>query len=228
MAEEKSHIPDAPFRSGITSKYKLLIRDVTPKIEGYEYLLVDADGKEYRTVHPKHYAPDQLLRCMVHFEVANAALVVTDTFICNKQDFATAITDPPKPKPKPEPKPSVSAPRVILGDPIKKQISGVYKLLVVEVVKGKKKNSYVLEDAVGRKYTAQDTKLIKEGSVVGCKVIILKTRGCLKAIVASIGKRSKAHKRHHGYSHHGGHDWLPAPPVGTRFHLIYTPMGNKR
>ena len=52
-----TQIPDAPFRSGSTGKYKLLIKDVTPKFNGYEYLLVAADGKEYNSVAKEHYAP---------------------------------------------------------------------------------------------------------------------------------------------------------------------------
>ena len=39
--------PDAPFRSGITGKYKLLIKSVAPRFGNYEYALVDAEGKEY-------------------------------------------------------------------------------------------------------------------------------------------------------------------------------------
>jgi hypothetical protein len=221
-------IPDAPFRSGTTGKYKLLIRSMTPKFNGYEYELVDADGKEYKAASPKHYAPDQLLRCMVHFKVANASFVVTETLICSKQDLATAIPEPPKPKPKPEPKQTVSVARGMLGDPIKSRVSGVYKLLVVEVVRGDKKNSYVLEDAIGRKYKYQGKKYYKEGSIVGCQVNTLITKGGLKATVASMGKHPKASKSHRGHSSRGGHDWLPAPPVGTHIHIIYTPMGNKR
>ena len=106
----QSLIPDTPFRSGTTGKYKLLIRSVTPKFNGYEYELVDADEKDYKAVSPKHFAPGQLLRCMVHFMVANASFVVTETLICSKQDFATPIPEPPKPQPKPksEAKPTVS------------------------------------------------------------------------------------------------------------------------
>lgn len=116
----------------------------------------------------------------------------------------------------------------MLGDPIKSRVSGYYELLVVESVKGNKKNSYVLEDAIGRKYKYQDKKFYKEGGVVGCQVNTLITKGGLKATVVSMGKRPKATKSHKGHSSRSGHDWLPAPPVGTHIHIIYTPMGNKR
>lgn len=41
-------MPDSPFRNGSTGKYKLLIKSVAEKFGNYEYLLVDADGKEYK------------------------------------------------------------------------------------------------------------------------------------------------------------------------------------
>lgn len=48
---------------------------------------------------------------MVSFVVSNARLLVTDTAVCSKQDFATAIPDPPKPQPNPQPKAKVTAPK---------------------------------------------------------------------------------------------------------------------
>ena len=53
---EKHTTPDAPFRTGVNGKYKLLIKNVSPKLLGYEYELVDAEGKEYKAEHQKHYA----------------------------------------------------------------------------------------------------------------------------------------------------------------------------
>lgn len=90
------HKPDTPFRSGISGKYKLLIKSVTPVIRNYDYALVDADGKEYRARSQNHYAKDQILRCMVDFKVNGAKLVVSDVRICSKQDLATIIPEPKK------------------------------------------------------------------------------------------------------------------------------------
>lgn len=230
---QQVHILDAPFRSGTSGKYKLLIQGVSHNVDGYVYALVDAEGKEYLSIHPKHYAPEQILRCMVHFKVANATLIVTETLICSKQDFATALPDLPKPKQqkKQESDPMVSTVRGKLGDPIKSRVSGVYRLLVVEVDRGEKKCIYTLEDAIGRKYKAKSKRYYKAGSIIGCQVNTVLTTGGVKAAVASMGKRPKSPKGHHGHHGHAGRnsrDWLPAPPVGTHFHLIYTPMGNKR
>lgn len=58
-------IPDCPFRSGVSGKYKLLIKGVKPKIGSYEYGLEDAEGKEYEAVAKEHYSEGELLRCMV-------------------------------------------------------------------------------------------------------------------------------------------------------------------
>lgn len=58
-------IPDSPFRSGVSGKYKLLIKDVTPKFGSYEYDLVDAEGKEYKAAEKEHYSEGELIRCMV-------------------------------------------------------------------------------------------------------------------------------------------------------------------
>lgn len=93
MDKEPIHknVPDTPFRSSVTGKYKLLIKSVTHKAFNYEYELMDADVNEYAPGHPKHYVEGTLLRCMVYFKIASAKLVVTETLICNKQDLTVAI-----------------------------------------------------------------------------------------------------------------------------------------
>ena len=261
--EAVANIPDAPFRSGTTGKYKLLIKDVTRKYDGYEYELVDADGKEYKAVSPKHYAPDQLLRCMVHFKVANAAFVVTEMLICSKQDFAIPIPEPPKPQPKPVSKEVVKSPqnkpapkvkakdsvkkvqsgsdpqRKSLGDPYLKKVPGKYVLRVAAVEQGNNIYTYKVEDAKGRQYEVQSKHLYPMGTIVDCKVHMANTpSGALRISVITIAKHitqtnkpSKKHKKWNPLKnwHAGGgtHDW-PSPSSGDHFHLIYTPMGNKR
>ena len=222
--------PDSPFRIGVTGKYKLLIKSVVPCSDGYEYFLIDADGKKYKGVSPKHFAPDQLLRCVVCFKVVNASLLVSETRICGKQDLASFLPEEPEQKReiKNEEKPMASIARGMLGDPIKSRKSGIYKLLIVKVAKGERRSSYVLEDAIGRKYKAQNKKLYKEGKVIGCRINILVTKSGLKAEVVSMGKSPKPLKNHNSHSRRESRDWLPAPINGTHFHLIYTPVGNKR
>ena len=106
MTEDNHHIslnpsaqmsdqqPDAPYRGGTSGKYKLLIKSAKKKFERYEYVLTDAEGKEYAAEAKEHYQENALLRCMVTFEVKSAHLVVTDTTICKKQDLALAIPEP--------------------------------------------------------------------------------------------------------------------------------------
>ena len=90
---KKAHTPDAPFRSGISGKYKLLIRNVSPKFGAYEYELEDAEGREYKAMADMHFAEAQLLRCMVFFEVKSARLVVSDVAVCKKQDLAIPLPE---------------------------------------------------------------------------------------------------------------------------------------
>ena len=96
----QDNIPDAPFRIGVTGKYKLLIRSVTPKSDGYEYCLVDAEDREYRALSDQNYPEMQLLRCMFFFEVKAARLIVSDVAICKKQDLAVPIPKTKKASPK--------------------------------------------------------------------------------------------------------------------------------
>lgn len=243
-------IPDAPFRSGTTGKYKLMIRSVTPRFNGYEYELVDADGKEYKAASPKHYAPDQVLRCMVHFKVVKAAFVVTETLICSKQDFATAIPEPPKPQLKPKPeartkssvnkaKASTEPKREHLGDPHLKRVPGKYVLRVAAVKQSDAAYSYKVEDAKGRLYEVKAKQSYPVGCIVDCRVQVSNApSGAMRVSVLSINKHTiktvqskRKHKRGNPLKHwHAGgssYDW-PSPSSGVHFHLIYTPMGNKR
>ena len=83
--------PDSPFRIGASGKYKLLIKRVEEKFGDYEYLLIDADGKVYKTITKLLFSVGDMLRCIVTFKVNNAKLVVESVAICKKQDFASPI-----------------------------------------------------------------------------------------------------------------------------------------
>ena len=96
--------PDSPFRIGTSGKFKLLIKSVEEKFGDYEYLLIDADEKEYKAIAKALYAEGQILRCMVSFKVERARLVVENVAVCSKQDLATPV--PVKKKPIAEPKPN--------------------------------------------------------------------------------------------------------------------------
>lgn len=242
--------PDEPFRIGASGKYKLLIKSVTPCFNGYKYSLVDADGKEYVAESLKHYAPNQLLRCIVNLKVVNAAFEVSETRICGKQDFAMPIPDSPKPrKPLIENKKGKAAVknahintepnRKSLGDPMLKGASGNYVFRVVAVEQKGEVYSYKVEDAKGRQYEVGSKQFYSVGAIVDCKVSLTNApSGALKIFISAIKAHSFKEKQsgqkhrikgsgkswHSGYS---GHDW-PLPSSGDHFHLIYTPMGNKR
>ena len=247
-----AHIPDAPFRSGATGKYKLLIKEVTPKFNGYEYLLVDADGKEYNSVAKEHYSSGELLRCIITFNVVNARFVVSSTAVCKKQDLATLIPEPPKPQPRPKPevktkekakiskkKADADPERKRLGDPKLKGVSGNYVLRVAAVEQTDEAYSYKVEDAKGRQYDVQSKHPYSVGTIVDCKMSVTNApSGALRVSVSTIKKHipktnQPGHKHKRGNPlknwHPGSssHDW-PSPGTGDRFQLIYTPMGNKR
>lgn len=93
--------PDSPFRIGTSGKFKLLIKSVEEKFGDYEYLLIDADEKEYKAIAKALYAEGQILRCMVSFKVERARLVVENVAVCSKQDLATPILIAKKPAPTP-------------------------------------------------------------------------------------------------------------------------------
>jgi len=84
-------MPDSPFRNGVSGKYKLLIKCVTEKFGNYEYLLLDADGKEYKTIAEPLFSVGEILRCILTFKLEHAKLVVENVAICKKQDLATPI-----------------------------------------------------------------------------------------------------------------------------------------
>lgn len=242
MAEANT-TPDAPFRSGSTGKYKLQIKEVTPKISNYEYDLVDADGKEYKAFSEYHYAEGQILRCMVSFEVVNARLVVSSTVLCKKQDLATLIPETKKPKPKIKTPPESEAlPRVKqradhLGNPRARRVSGLYILRIVDIVPDKPRYTYWVEDAKGQTYEAWSDKQYPIGKKVSCYVnVSLTPGGVLKICVTSMGKpavaaatskRKKLHKKYHFNPSFSQSSW-PEPAAGDHLHIIYTPMGNKR
>ena len=92
--------PDKPFLSGVSGKYKLLIRKVAPKYNRFEYELVDAEYREYSAVSTLRYSEGQILRCMVTFSVVKARFVVIDTAICSKQDLTTPLPSPKSTKTK--------------------------------------------------------------------------------------------------------------------------------
>lgn len=264
--EDLTHTPDAPFRSGITGKYKLLIKDVTPKFGSYEYDLEDADGKDYKAVAKEHYTEGELLRCMVNFEVVNALLVVSEVAVCKKQDLATLIPEPPKPEPQPQPKPetkiaskpttkskakstkakksSASKPndapkKMVLGDPLHRRTSGTYVFRVTEVTQNETIYSYRVEGARQQQFEVQSKQSFPVGAYVDCGVKVALRGGTLKVSVSSIKihnsvvvKTGPEHKRGGGLKHWLAdtkyRDTLSGPNPGDHFHLIYTPMGNKR
>lgn len=191
-----NHLPDAPFRSGVSGKYKLLIKEVTPKYRQYEYELTDSEGKSYKATSAVHFAANQILRCMVTFKIEHARLVVTDTAICSKQDMATPIVDkpvPPKPVPAQKPQPmSVSpvkpnkvipakpAPVILEGAPSEKGTTGLYRLKVESVQGwnryGTTKHLYSLSDISGQLYQAISDKTYPSGVIAVCRVEVLKER----------------------------------------------------
>lgn len=251
--------PDAPFRSGTSGKYKLLIKSVTPRSSDYDYELVDIEGKEYKATSQKHYVEGQILRCMVSFAVSHARLVVSDTAICSKQDLATPIPDPPRPQPKQttqltlqatktktKDKHKVSTPehdkpkRVVLGDPKHRKASGTYVFRVAAVEQNDVVYTYSVEGANGQLYEANSKVLFPVGTLVDCKAKVAQTQGGLlkvtvqsiKQHVSIIAKSTKKYKKSNSLKHWhastSSRDWFGGPNVGDHFHLIYTPMGNKR
>lgn len=177
--------PDSPFRIGTSGKFKLLIKSVEEKFGDYEYLLIDADEKEYKAIAKVLYAEGQILRCMVSFKVERARFVVENVAVCSKQDLATPV--PVEKKPKTEPKPNsspkqkaVSEPKkkekskstsqpkgndivIELGNPRKRLVSGNYILCVRRAEQHNVDYSYQLEDANGKRYPFRSTRLLKTG-----------------------------------------------------------------
>ncbi len=235
MSSETTNTPDAPYRGGTTGKYNLLIKKVVPHYVNYEYALIDADGKEYKVRTPKYYAENQILCCMVYFKVVSDMLVVADVQVCRKQ---TLISPTPKSlKPKllsEECEQTHNAAKEQLGDPVKSRTSGTYRLRVVEVEQRERKNSYWLLDAKGRIYKAESKKYYDVGSIVPCYVYVIIIKDGVEVLVSSIGKDKKPKRKRykdplrHWHADSNHHTKSFAPCAGDQFHLIYTPMGNKR
>jgi len=240
--EKESIILDLPFRSGVTGKYKLQVKQVTPTYSEYQYILTDGEDKEYSSSSKMRYAANDILRCIVGFKVENARFVVTETTICKKQDFASPLPDTERPKIQPKPdvktkkteksKPAINYSK--LGNPYKNGTSGIYKMHIVSRTKNGKSYSYILEDAQGRRYEGESKTGYAENSIIPCNVEIVRTGGSIQAQVMSLGKAKKAKakrktkQKHHGSSGRNQRDWLGTQYVGVGFHVIYTPMGNKR
>lgn len=177
--------PDSPFRIGNSGKFKLLIKSVEEKFGDYEYLLIDADEKEYKAIAKALYAEGQILRCMVSFKVERARLVVENVAVCSKQDLATpvpvekkpkaelklnsspkhkAVSEPKKKeKTKPTSQPKGNDVVIELGNPRKRLLSGNYILCVRRAEQHNVDYSYQLEDANGKKYPFRSTRLLKTG-----------------------------------------------------------------
>lgn len=83
--------PDSPFRNGTKGKYKLLIKSVTEMFGSYKYLLLDAEGKEYKAESEMLYSEGEILRCMVSFKGERLKLVVNEVDICKKQNLAIPV-----------------------------------------------------------------------------------------------------------------------------------------
>ena len=239
--EKERIILDLPFRSGVTGKYKLQVKQVTPTYSDYQYILTDGEEKEYSSASKIRYGANDILRCIVGFKVENARFVVTETTICKKQDFASPLLDTERPKIQPSPvakskktekaKPAINYSK--LGNPYKSGTSGFYKMHIVSRTKNEKSYSYILEDAQGRKYECESKTGYAENSIIPCNVEIVRSKGSIQAQVISLGKAKKAKakrktKKHHGSSSRNQRDWLGTQYVGVGFHVIYTPMGNKR
>lgn len=232
-------IPDAPFRSGVTGKYKLLIRSVTHKFDGYEYFLVDSEGKEYKAKSNLHYGEMQLLRCVVSFEVKAAKLVVSNVAVCNKQDMTTPIPEIKKTSPKAV-KESVTKPTkkkslFVLIDEL--QENGMKKgpmsddevqilLKQIENKKASHKGSYRCcgKTHLGlfefRKHLSECHPLEYNRYFVSVLHQRVPQRKAPKSIMGfGIKRIRQASSKSESY--------LPKYE-GEHFHLIYTPMGNKR
>lgn len=239
-----NHTPDAPFHGGNSGKYKLLIKNVTPKFGRFEYELVDADGKEYSAQSELHFETDQLLRCLVSFEVVNAKLVVAGTTICKKQDLATpvpvkkkvSVEKIPAAKPMSKPKPAKpDSPFVIIdalqdqgkktGPMTEEEIQVILKQ--IEIQKDKRyasyrccgKTHYSLFDFRKHLNECHNDEYRKIFVNVLHRSAPSTVRGVGVAVSNSPTNKREAAKRENA---------VPHRVKGEYFHLIYTPMGNKR
>lgn len=240
-------IPDAPFRSGVTGKYKLLIESVTPSFSNFEYELVDAEGKEYKAVSEVHYAKDQLLRCMVSFEVKNARFVVSGIAICKKQDLATPIPEAKSARSKATPKPSLT---ILTPKPAKKPKPKPKTLFVlIDELQDNGQKTGPMSDGEIQNLLKQieQRKNTNKGSYRCCgqthhglfefrkhlfechpeeytKHFVSELHRDAPSVIRGVGvMTSRSPKRNTG-----PREAYLKRSEGDRFHLIYTPMGNKR
>lgn len=237
-------IPDAPFRSGVTGKYKLLIKRVTPSFSNFEYDLIDAEGKEYKAVSDVHYAKDQLLRCMVSFEVKNARFVVSGIAICKKQDLATSILEVKKARPSVKPKPTVI---IQSPKPAKPKPRPLF-VLIDELQDNGQKTGPMSEDEVQNLLKQiEQKKMTNKGTYRCCgkthhglfefrkhlfechpveynRYFVTELHRDAPTSIRGVGiMTSKSPKRNPG-----PREAFLERSESDRFHLIYTPMGNKR
>lgn len=233
-----TNTPDAPFRNGTSGKYRLLITSVAHKLGNYEYNLVDADGKEYHAVSNVHYAEQQLLRCMVSFDVVRAELVVTGTVVCKKQDLAVPVpirivkvkSVRPKSLPKPTPTPpplfvhldEIQAKRGHVGPMSDDEIQN----LVMQIEQGRdnRKASY---HCCGRTFISLyyfRRHLYECHPEEYKRFFVMELRQSPPSTVRGVGvKRSNAPAKGYAWSR----DATVTPCKGDYFRLIYTPMGKK-
>lgn len=200
----KDQIPDAPYRIGASGKYKLLVKDVIPKHDGYAYELVDADQKEYKAFSKRHYASGQLLRCIISFKIGNARLIISDISICAKQDLATLIPEPETPK---KEKPTIIPPKsvvksiapkpqstVFFDSPASTGKTGTYSMIVQARLywygDGQTKYQYELKDIKEKIYHTVSNQTYALGTEVLCKVEVLKEIGGNVYFVAITGDNS--------------------------------------
>ena len=180
MAEGIKHhiLPDAPFRSGAPGKYKLLVKSVEKKGRLYEYVLSDAEQKEYKATSTIQYSENQLLRCVISFVVKGAKLLVTDTVICKNQDLLPPTANVGHLPTRQEA--SLPEKGVINGNPSLVNTSGSYQLTVDYckpwIGDTTSKNLYVLYDNSGQQYYAISKENYTVGEKVVCRVEVLKER----------------------------------------------------
>lgn len=179
---ETTHTPDSPFRCGISGKYKLLIKDIFRRFDGWEYELVDAENNIYYAKSKKHYPHNQVLRCMVTLRVESAKLVLDNTTICSRQDLTSEMTDEfvniegitAKKGGKIKDLPHEGSPSLV-GH------TGKYRLSVDDVREWdgvvKARFMYVLHDDNGHQYQAISNINYPIGKKIICRVEVYKEKG---------------------------------------------------
>lgn len=226
--------PDCPFRIGAPGKYKLLVKDVEKKYNGYEYLLLDGEGREYKANSSEHYSENQLLRCVVTFTIKSAKLVLMDIAICKKQDLALPVQDvkhvtqqsrtkPAKDKTKSN-SPFVTI-DVIQNNGQKKGPMTDEEIQIIkkqiELRRDQRKPSYRCCGKTHSGLFEFRKHLYECHPQEYSRYFVGEFHQSAPTSVRGVGiKTSKSNKRN-----------LPPEPKkveGEYFHLIYTPMGNKR